>query len=1116
MPVINKYTYILFQAVSEDDCTGDVQEDDINLQNIVDTIGNIEVETDLSIDPIAYERNELTEIEQTENDDNEQTEYDDLPDLEQSMEILSLMEVNDSDKLDIVDLLKSFGFSKFVVPPLLCRHPSPAIGKDDDISKIKEILDDILIKLAFCIDPDKKGDKILCGPDHKIGKCLLKLMESSARYRVFLPEFPLLHLRKSKITILFSAYKEAGLVQLVKFMRDEEHSDWTKLVSVQHIDVATRYVKRVALSLQLAFLVVFSQTLQPEELESFMSDMESLPPLQIAENWNPRFETFISEGRQKNATFSLHYDIMTHCSHVVAISLAERQGGPDGYSLLLYAVKESLLFSFLNNASSYAPYCVQLLHSHFSAGYFHRNMKEMLYSTPFKKSNRNFACDTKRELDHIEAVKGFRSGSNISSITVRMSLIDSLNEACHRSEAGHQDKDNLGWELTQVDENHIFPTTGLILRRNGLSLEENDIPFNVYSKSPVALPKSILDEFSQESGKYLLLRYLCQQQLFGFSGKDLQSLSIANGPTELISRAKRSKGITIKRLVKSKISSLKTEKQLKEEERQKSVSKQTHLAHCFSSENNNCQALLKPDSSKPKVMKSISIQRAIRNLLNTSIQAMDLDIKLEDIMNVNATFIPKLVNESVKLALVEFAGIKFKVGGVKTGREYLQLANSTISSIVKSLPYVSKVVVCEEKYSFTPDEFKAGTRAQRQSVSGDSVAHLKLGDRILSELCFNKDAITKTMDGKKLISTFLAQNMDKLSFDQPLEVIFDSELHLTCTCSDEPCCCQRFCTPVGCQYNIDTADTKQITHVTQRKGEAEMAQLDWLISLQDDIKEGDAVASIVTSGDIDSVYIHMFVVSRLWPRYSNGSFKNPIFVILQKPRSRIDIYNVTKMLEVLERSYADKEIGSKLAVSLCMGGNDFMPKCHQISHDTILKLLLTQPYRQNLFFFQSGKITVNQACFVEFYKTLYCPKRCQPSGLTFEEVRAITIAKSTDEKHQSGFKTRDPRKWLPPESALQRLYEMLQLQIQYLETAGDHSACLPAFLNSSCLQRSVCGEIEYNFGPDVHFTSFDDLPDLTSIKKSTSRKDNKRQPDSTPQGGARRKRPLTSTPRAER
>ena len=150
--------------------------------------------------------------------------------------------------------------------------------------------------------------------------------------------------------------------------------------------------------------------------------------------------------------------MLIHCNHVVAISLAERLGGPDGYSLLLYAVKESLLFSFLNNASSYAPYCVQLLYTHFSASLFHRNMKEALYSTPIKQSTRNFACDTKRELDHLEALKGFRSGSNINSVTVRMSLIDSLNEAQHQETVGtgHQDSDNLGWQLTQVDENHIF------------------------------------------------------------------------------------------------------------------------------------------------------------------------------------------------------------------------------------------------------------------------------------------------------------------------------------------------------------------------------------------------------------------------------------------------------------------------------------------------------------------------------------------------------------------------------------------------------------------------------------------------------------------------------------
>lgn len=162
---------------------------------------------------------------------------------------------------------------------------------------------------------------------------------------------------------------------------------------------------------------------------------------------------------------------------------------------------------------------------------------------------------------------------------------------------------------------------------------------------------------------------------------------------------------------------------------------------------------------------------------------------------------------------------------------------------------------------------------------------------------------------------------------------------------------------------------------------------------------------------------------------------------------------------------------------------------------------------------------INQQCFIEFYKKLYCPKRYDSSNYSFEEVRAMTIAKTADEKQQSGFKTKDPRLWLPPESALLRLCDLLQLQVQYLETAGDHSACLPDFLSCSCLQKNSCGEIEYNFGPDAHFTSFKDLPDQTLIKRPATKKDskdNKRQSDSTPQKGTRRKRQLTSTPRRER
>lgn len=119
--------------------------------------------------------------------------------------------------------------------------------------------------------------------------------------------------------------------------------------------------------------------------------------------------------------------MMKHCDDISAVAMAERLGGKQGYELLLSTVKSSLAFSFVNGASSCGPYCVQLHYHHYSSGYFHRNLKECLFTTPFRNSKKNFACDTKREMDHLEAIKGFRSGSTLSSVTVRMSLIDSLN-----------------------------------------------------------------------------------------------------------------------------------------------------------------------------------------------------------------------------------------------------------------------------------------------------------------------------------------------------------------------------------------------------------------------------------------------------------------------------------------------------------------------------------------------------------------------------------------------------------------------------------------------------------------------------------------------------------------
>jgi hypothetical protein len=68
----------------------------------------------------------------------------------------------------------------------------------------------------------------------------------------------------------------------------------------------------------------------------------------------------MTKGKEDNATFALHGDIMRHCGEILGISIAERTGGADGYNLLLGYVKSSLPFAFLNGATSYASFCVDL------------------------------------------------------------------------------------------------------------------------------------------------------------------------------------------------------------------------------------------------------------------------------------------------------------------------------------------------------------------------------------------------------------------------------------------------------------------------------------------------------------------------------------------------------------------------------------------------------------------------------------------------------------------------------------------------------------------------------------------------------------------------------------
>ena len=302
------------------------------------------------------------------------------------------------------------GFHVFKTPPLLCRHPFPYSGRDDDIERLRTLLEDILIQTGH--HPNLLNEhgnelhkfRILFAPDNKIAKSFITLYQQNAMFQSFLLEFPLLHLRKSKILNMLSAYKDAGLV---KFMLDSEETDISKLIGFPNIEKATKNVRRITFSLQIAIIISFVRYASCSESECVVQELIAGDIFKH----KAKFEAHLKMGRETNSSFALHLDIINHCEEILAISLAERIGGEEGYDLLLASVKDSLPFSFLNGASSYASFCLHLLIYHYSASPFHQAMKKTLYTTSHGNSTVNFALDTQREMDHQAALKGFRKGS---------------------------------------------------------------------------------------------------------------------------------------------------------------------------------------------------------------------------------------------------------------------------------------------------------------------------------------------------------------------------------------------------------------------------------------------------------------------------------------------------------------------------------------------------------------------------------------------------------------------------------------------------------------------------------------------------------------------------------
>ena len=146
---------------------------------------------------------------------------------------------------------------------------------------------------------------------------------------------------------------------------------------------------------------------------------------------------------------------------------------------------------------------------------------------------------------------------------------------------------------------------------------------------------------------------------------------------------------------------------------------------------------------------------------------------------------------------------------------------------------------------------------------------------------YSCSALTRTKEGKILSSPFLGEHVGELQIEKDLALDTDSEYILSpyiCKSNDlhkkkNKQTYKWFATPVRAILSKESGFIKksEFKNIRQRKGEAELAQADWLPYVGQELEEDEVVISYVTSGDINTLPIHMLAVTLYWLGCLSGS-----------------------------------------------------------------------------------------------------------------------------------------------------------------------------------------------------------------------------------------------------
>ena len=222
----------------------------------------------------------------------------------------------------------------------------------------------------------------------------------------------------------------------------------------------------------------------------------------------------------------------------------------------------------------------------------------------------------------------------------------------------------------------------------------------------------------------------------------------------------------------------------------------------------------------------------------------------------------------------------------------------------------------------------------------------------------------------------------------------------------------------------------------------------WLLEVVSVLQTGDTAVSALTSGDIDSIPIHLFALSHSLRRDSQNKFPNPVYIVQDHyTNTETNIFQLKWLLDFVWEEMAS------------------------FQNCTVLKLLFQCEIFQNTLFNIDDSegyltISINKNVYAEFVKQLFSLKK-NAKEVTLEELYSITkYGRQKAERNKAAENLRNHQPWLPPRSVLDWVGDLIDIYTDYLLTVEKADAPLPDFSAKGCQEEWETVEIEYNIGPE--------------------------------------------------